>query len=75
MTKKANYILVSTGKCPHDNAKLEDAVACKGIGVTRVCKKCKHKWYLNEKIHTCKCQTCSTEKRKAKKVSEVKNEN
>ncbi len=62
--KQSNFALVSSGICPHDNAKLGDEVATKGIGVIRVCSKCSHKWYLNRKIRTCKCVTCSLNKRK-----------
>jgi hypothetical protein len=65
--KVSNFDLVAQGKCPHDEAKLGDEVACKGEGITRTCTKCQHVWYLNSKIHTCACRTCVTSKRKAKK--------
>jgi hypothetical protein len=41
---------------------LGDEVTGKGAGVTRICSSCGHKWYLNRKIHACKCQTCSANK-------------
>jgi hypothetical protein len=62
----SNFNLVAQGKCPHDNAKLGDEVAGKKIGITRVCSKCKHVWYLNRKIHTCACRTCQKGKKEAK---------
>jgi hypothetical protein len=61
--KRSNFDQVAGGVCPHDGAKLADEVAGKGVGVTRVCTKCRHTWYLNRKIKTCKCQTCSASKR------------
>jgi len=65
--KVSNFDLVAQGKCPHDNAKLGDEIAGKKVGVTRVCSKCEHVWYLNRKIHTCACRTCVTSKQKVKK--------
>ena len=65
--KTSNFELVASGKCPHDNASLGDEVAGKGVGITRTCSSCGHRWYLNKKIHTCKCQTCSADKQKSKK--------
>jgi len=65
--KVSNFDLVAQGKCPHDGAKLGDEVVGKKVGVTRVCSKCKHVWYLNRQIHTCACRTCVTSKQKAKK--------
>jgi hypothetical protein len=43
---KSNFDLVARGKCPHDNASLGDEVAGRKVGITRVCSKCKHVWYL-----------------------------
>lgn len=63
---QSNFALVASGICPHDSAKLGDEIAGKGIGVTRVCESCAHIWYLNKKIRTCKCLSCSADKRKAK---------
>jgi len=64
MTKKtkSNFDLAAQGKCPHDNAGLGDEIAGGKVGVTRTCKKCHHKWYLNRKIHTCACRTCQKTK-------------
>ena len=62
-TKRANFDLVAAGICPHDNAKLGDEIRGSGIGVTRVCETCGHTWYINKKIRTCKCLTCSGAKR------------
>jgi hypothetical protein len=58
-TKRSNFDLVAAGVCPHDNARLGDEIRGSGVGVTRVCESCGHKWYLNRKIRTCKCLTCS----------------
>ena len=62
--KRTKYDLVAVGVCPHDNAKLGDEIRGRGVGVTRNCEKCGHRWYLNMKIKTCKCITCSSNKRK-----------
>jgi len=62
----SNFDLVARGKCPHDNAKLGDEIVGRKVGITRVCSKCKHVWYLNRKIHTCACRTCVAKKQKAK---------
>jgi transcription elongation factor Elf1 len=71
--KVSNFDLVDGGACPHcmtnrQSITLEDAlnnaytldveVQGKGDGVTRTCKNCGHKWYLNRIIHTCKCLSC-----------------
>ena len=61
--KRSNFDQVAGGVCPHDSAKLGDEIAGKGVGITRVCTKCGHIWYLNKRIRTCKCQTCSASKR------------
>jgi hypothetical protein len=66
--KRSNFDLVAGGVCPHDSAKLLDAVACKGVGVIRACSKCQHTWYLNRKIRTTKCQTCASSKRQVAKT-------
>jgi hypothetical protein len=62
-TKRSNFDLVAAGVCPHDNARLGDEIRGSGVGVTRVCESCGHKWYLNRKIRTCKCLTCSGARR------------
>ena len=80
MTKKAkekqkkvsNFDLVARGKCPHDDAKLGDEVVGRKIGITRVCSKCKHVWYLNRQIHTCACRTCVASKQNDKKKAKKK---
>lgn len=59
--KISNYDNVNNGICPHCQVfgnTLADEVKSKGDGVTRTCKNCGHKWYLNRKIHTCKCLSC-----------------
>jgi putative component of toxin-antitoxin plasmid stabilization module len=70
-TKRANFDQVAAGVCPHDSARLGDEIRGSGIGVTRVCETCGHRWYLNKKIKTCKCLSCSADKRKAKSVADV----
>ena len=62
--RTSNFELVASGKCPHCEASLGDEVAGRGIGTTRVCSKCEHRWYLNRLIITCKCVTCCAIKRK-----------
>ena len=62
-TKRANFDLVTAGVCPHDNAKLGDEIRSSGVGFNRTCESCGHTWYLNKKIRTCKCLTCSGSKR------------
>ena len=68
--KRSNFDQVASSICPHDGAKLGDEIRGKGIGVTRVCESCQHRWYLNKKIKTCKCLSCSVDKRKAKSVAD-----
>ena len=63
--KRTNFDLVVVGVCPHDNEKLGEEVRGSGVGVTRVCETCAHKWYINKKIRTCKCLTCNGTKRNA----------
>ena len=58
----SNFDLVAQGKCPHDGARVGDEVAGRKVGITRVCYKCKHVWYLNRQIHTCVCRTCQKTK-------------
>ncbi len=65
--RQGNFDLVAAGVCPHDGAKLGDKIRGSGIGVTRVCETCGHRWYLNTKIKTCKCLTCGKQKRSADK--------
>ena len=62
-TRRTNFNLVTVGLCPHDQAKLSDEIQGKGVGLSRTCSSCKHIWYLNTKIRTCKCITCSMERR------------
>jgi len=63
--KRTNFDLVAVGVCPHDDDKLGDETRGRGVGVTRVCEKCGHTWYINKKIRTCKCLTCSGARRKS----------
>lgn len=65
--KRSNFDLVASGVCPHDNAKLRELEKTSGVGVYRTCVECKHRWYLNKKIRTCKCLPCSESKRKVGK--------
>jgi len=65
--KRTNFQMVAVGICPHDKAQLGDEITGQGVGVTLICEKCGHRWYLNKKIKTCKCLTCSTEKRSSTK--------
>jgi hypothetical protein len=71
--RRSNFDQVAAGVCPHDNARLGDEIAGKGVGVTRECSECHHIWYLNKKIRTCKCLTCSANKRKVGEVKNVSN--
>jgi len=61
--KRSNFDLVAGGTCPHDLERLGEEVRGRGEGVTLVCSKCGHQWYINRKIKTCKCLTCSSRKR------------
>jgi hypothetical protein len=62
--RHSNFDQVAAGICPHDEAKLGESEKTTGVGVYRTCVECKHRWYLNSKIKTAKCVTCSTNKRK-----------
>jgi len=46
--KRTNFDLVAVGVCPHDDDKLGDETRGRGVGVTRVCEKCGHTWYINK---------------------------
>jgi hypothetical protein len=62
--KRSNFDLVSAGTCPHDGARLGNEMRGRGIGVKLSCGRCHHAWYLNRKIKTTKCLSCSGERRK-----------
>ena len=61
--KHTNFDLVAVGICPHDKERLGEEVRGRGVGVTRTCEACGHTWYINKKIRTFKCLTCSGSKR------------
>ena len=62
--KESNFSKVDRGVCPHDDKPLSDDIAGRGAGVTRKCSACEHVWYLNRKIRTSKCLTCSQAKQR-----------
>ena len=62
--RRGNFYCVAAGRCPHCTAGLGDEVRTSGIGGVRTYVKCQHRWYLNTRIKTCKCLTCSADKRK-----------
>ena len=61
--KRTNFDLVAVGVCPHDESSLSAPVSTKGTGMKATCVDCGHTWYINKKIRTCKCLTCSGAKR------------
>ena len=65
MAKRTNFQMVAAGVCLHDNASLLAPVKTKGVGLKAVCSQCGHTWYINKKIKTCGCLTCSGAKRKS----------
>ena len=66
--KRTNFDLVAVGVCPHCQGRLSSEVVGKGVGVTRVCETCGHRWYVNAKIRTCKCLTCSVVKQEPQEL-------
>jgi len=60
--KRTNFDLVAVGACPHDESSLSAPVSTKGTGMKATCVDCGHTWYINKKIRTCKCLTCSAAK-------------
>ena len=64
--KRSNFDLVAVGTCPHDDGRLDIPLPTKGIGVTAKCLKCERTWYLNRTIRTCKCVTCSHDRKQKK---------
>jgi len=62
--KLTNFDLVAAGVCPHDESSLSAPVSTKGTGEKATCVDCGHTWYINKKIRTCKCLTCSGAKEK-----------
>ena len=62
MGKRTNFDLVAVGVCPHDESSLSAPVLTKGAGEKATCVDCGHTWYINKKIKTCKCLTCSAAK-------------
>ena len=60
--KRTNFDLVAAGVCPHDESSLSAPVSTKGSGMKATCVDCGHTWYINKKIRTCKCLTCSAAK-------------
>ena len=61
--KRTNYQMVAVGVCPHDDSELLTPTRTTGTGEKAVCTQCGHTWYVNRKIRTCKCLTCSADKR------------
>ena len=61
--RQGNFNLVAAGVCPYDNGRLGDGIRGRCVGFSRTCENCGHTWYLNKKIRTCKCLTCSGTKR------------
>ena len=61
--RQGNFDQVAVGVCPHDESSLSAPVSTKGTGEKVTCSSCGHTWYLNKKIRTCKCLTCSGAKR------------
>ena len=70
-TKRTNFQMVAVGACPHDNSELLPPTRTKGEGAKAVCSKCGHEWYINKKIRTCKCLTCSSAKEKPQRMELV----
>jgi integrase/recombinase XerC len=66
--KRTNFQMVAVGACPHDNAELLPQIRTKGEGAKTTCSKCGHTWYINKKIRTCKCLTCSATKEKPQRM-------
>jgi len=64
-TKRANFDQVAAGVCPHCECPLGEAIATSGAGAKRTCVECGHTWYINKRIRTCKCLTCSGTARKS----------
>ena len=62
--KRTNFDLVAVGVCPHDESSLSAPFSTKGAGEKATCVDCGHTWYINKKIRTCKCLTCSAAKEK-----------
>ncbi len=73
MGKRTNFQMVAVGACPHDNAKLLKPTKTKGEGARAVCSKCGHTWYINKKIRTCKCLTCSVVKQEPQDFTAAEN--
>ena len=58
------YDQIASGICPHDGATLGDSMKTENVvGETRICSKCGHRWYINNKIHTAGCRTCGSLRR------------
>ena len=59
----SHFDLVAVGTCPHCGGNLGGEVPTLGKGVKLKCSSCQHIWYLNRSIHSCKCTTCSANKK------------
>ena len=70
--RQGNIDQVAAGVCPHEGSALSLPIPTKGSGEKATCSKCGHTWYINKKIRTCKCLTCSAAKEKpqVKKLAE-----
>ena len=64
---------VARSQHPYGDPPFDNEAAAKGEGVTRTCSACGHKWYLNRKIHTYKCLTCSRDKKHKKLDAHIVN--
>ena len=52
--KQGNFDQVAAGVCPHDESALSLPIPTKGSGEKATCTQCRHIWYINKKIRTCK---------------------
>lgn len=64
--KPSKYDTLVSGKCPTCGGKISKHEKNTGVGERHTCGKCKHVWYLNRVIHTCKDLTVDAETRAAK---------
>jgi hypothetical protein len=73
-TKRKDFDLVMAGICPHCRGNLGDEIRGSGVGVTRTCESCHHRWYLHKRIKRTRCLDCFSEQRRNKRNTSRNND-
>ena len=61
---RAYFDLVQAGVCPHCHGSFGKEQRSKGVGVTRTCSVCQHRWYVHRKLKRTRCLDCYAKQRR-----------